>query len=120
MPKFSVIIPTYNRCEFVKNAIQSVLDQTYKDYEIIVIDDGSTDSTKDSLSSIIEQITYIYQDNRGVSSARNTGIKKSIGSYIAFLDSDDLWEPKKLELQYQFILANPDIKIHQTEDIWIR
>jgi len=101
-PKISVVIPTYNRPNQVKKAIESVLNQTYKDYEIIVIDDGSTDDTKNiivDLISVEKKIKYIYQSNQGRSAARNTGIKNSAGKYISFLDSDDLFLPEKLEVQ---------------------
>lgn len=88
----SVVIPTYNSAQYIIEAIESVLNQTYKDYEIIVVDDGSTDNTKDILRSYIEKkkIHYFYQENSGVSSARNTGSRMAKGDFIAFLDSDDI------------------------------
>lgn len=97
----SVIIPTYNQPGFLVQAIESVLKQTYKNYEIIVIDDGSTDNTKEILDSYIKnrKIKYVYQNNKRQAAARNTGILNSKGEFIAFLDHDDLWLPKKLELQ---------------------
>lgn len=93
----SVIIPTYNRASFISDAIDSVLSQTYQDYEIIVVDDGSTDDTKQVLSKYGNQIHYIYQENQRQGAARNNGIRHSTGNYIAFLDSDDVWLPQKLE-----------------------
>lgn len=91
MPSVSIVIPTFNRENFVVNAIDSVLKQSFRDYEIIVVDDGSTDRTRKVLESYGERIKYIYQENSGVSSARNTGIRAAKGEWIAFLDSDDEW-----------------------------
>jgi glycosyltransferase involved in cell wall biosynthesis len=120
MPLFTVIIPTYNRYETLKSAIDSVLLQTYKDFELIVVDDGSDDSTPLLESEYHSLLRYIRQSNHGVSSARNTGIVQSASPYIAFLDSDDLWLPKKLQEQRKFIEENPDIYIHQTNEMWIK
>jgi len=90
MPKVSVIIPTYNYKHFIQKAIDSVLTQTYKDFEIIVVDDGSTDNTGDMIESKYDRnVTYIYQDNKGASAARNKGIEASCGEYLVFLDADD-------------------------------
>lgn len=104
-PFFSVIIPTYNRAERVQAAIESVLAQTFHDYELIVVDDGSTDDTPLRLSQGYAKtgLKYIYQRNKGKPGARNTGIKFAWGEYIAFLDSDDRWKPEKLEKQASFI-----------------
>ena len=99
MNTVSVIIPTYNRCHYVPNAIESVLAQTYTDYEMIVVDDGSTDNTKAALRPYLDKIHYIFQPNAGVSAARNAGIRAASSELIAFLDSDDRWLPRKLELQ---------------------
>ena len=98
MPKVSVIIPTYNCAQYINRAIDSVLNQTFKDVEIIVADDGSTDNTSDELTPLIEDnvVTYLYQDNKGAASARNYGISNSSGKYIAFLDADDKWLPGML------------------------
>ncbi len=120
MPHFSVIIPTYNRYGLLKRAVDSVLNQTFGDYELIVIDDGSTDDTPRVEIEYRGRIIYIRQDNCGVSKARNGGILIAESPYIAFLDSDDVWFPEKLREQYDFIKSNPDILIHQTEEIWIR
>jgi len=96
---FSVIIPTYNRATFVTKAVDSILRQSFKDYEIIVVDDGSTDTTSQQLDRYGKKITRIYQANSGVGAARNAGIRKANGTWIAFLDSDDLWIEDKLEAQ---------------------
>ncbi|MEW6614110.1 MAG: glycosyltransferase [Thermodesulfobacteriota bacterium] len=120
MPKVSVIIPTYNRANFLEEAIESVLFQNYKDFELIVVDDGSTDETRNIVRRYTDEIVYIYQNKRGVSCARNMGIKNSSGEYIAFLDSDDKWSPDKLAYQMDFFAHNPDALICYTEEIWFR
>jgi len=120
MPLFSVVIPAFNRRDRVKNAILSVLAQVEKDFEIILIDDGSDDGTADIADEFRDQITYIFQKNSGVSSARNRGIINSSSPYITFLDSDDIWHIDKLRCHKEFIKNNPQNLIHQTEDIWIR
>lgn len=100
MPKVSVIIPTYNRAHLLERAIRSVLNQTFQDFELIVVDDGSTDETNKIIGIFNLDIYYIRHDkNKGVSAARNTGLRYSKGNYIAFLDSDDEWLPQKLERQ---------------------
>lgn len=103
----SVVIPTYNSQNTIIRTLSSVLNQTYKDYEIIIIDDGSTDKTKELIESFLQDkkviYKYIYQKNAGPSVARNNGVQNAIGEYIAFLDSDDEWHPKKLEMQIQII-----------------
>src|SRR4030042_587586 len=114
MPKVSVIITTYNRVHFVCEAIDSVLNQTFKDFEIIVVDDGSTDNTKEALKRYSKNIFYIYQSNKGRSQARNTGLKVAKGDYIAFLDDDDIWVPHKLEKQVAFMDSNPNIGLVHT------
>ncbi|MCK4321003.1 glycosyltransferase [candidate division WOR-3 bacterium] len=100
-PKVSVIIPTYNRANMIEETIQSVLNQTFQDFEIIIVDDASTDSTENIVKGFSDKrIKYIqHKVNKGGSAARNTGIKASTGKFIAFLDSDDWWHPKKLENQ---------------------
>ena len=98
-PRVSVIIPTYNRGSLLPVAIESVLAQTYKDYELIIIDDGSTDDTCKKLQPYIERLRYFYQDNRGVSAAQNAGINVALGKYVSILASDDVWLPTKLERQ---------------------
>ena len=100
----SVILPSYNREATIKRAIESVLKQTFADIELIVVDDGSTDHTKDVVQSIADsRIRYIYQDNAGACVARNTGIKAAKGEFIAFQDSDDSWNEYKLEKQYNLL-----------------
>lgn len=116
----SVVIPTYNRVTFLKDAIDSVLAQTFLDFELIVVDDGSTDDTPKLLSSYNNKVRVITQTNQGPSAARNRGIETAKGEWIAFLDSDDVWKPDKLKKQVQFITDNPDTKICQTEEVWIR
>jgi glycosyltransferase involved in cell wall biosynthesis len=116
MPSVSVIIPTYNRGRFIRKAIDSVLNQTFKDYEIIVIDDGSTDGTAKILKSYDNSIIYhSYQPNRGAAYARNRGIEMSRGNYIAFLDSDDFWKPEKLKKQVDFFQQHPDFGVVATQ-----
>lgn len=112
--KVSVIIPTYNRANCITNAIDSVLAQTYTDYEIIVVDDGSTDKTRELLSQRYgKRIRYIYQPHAGPSAARNTGIRASQADLIAFLDSDDIWLPEKLEIQMP-LMKDPDVIMSYT------
>ncbi len=112
MPEVSVIIPTYNRAEYVTQAIDSVLAQTYTDYEIIVVDDGSTDKTREVLEPYMDKIAYIYQENTGVSAARNRGIKAAKGDWVAFLDSDDEWLPGKLTVQIRAVERHPQLVAH--------
>jgi glycosyltransferase involved in cell wall biosynthesis len=116
----SVIIPTYNRGWIVRDAIDSVLGQTYADFELIVVDDGSSDRTPPILDAYGDRLRVIRQANRGVSAARNRGIGESSGTLIALLDSDDIWLPKKLAVQVDFFKRNPAALICQTEEIWIR
>ena len=119
-PQVSVIIPTFNRGWILREAIDSVLNQSVQDFELLVIDDGSTDDTPDILCEYGDAIRRIRQENRGVSAARNRGIAAAKGTYIAFLDSDDLWMPEKLCTQIDFFRDHPNILICQTEEIWIR
>lgn len=120
MPFFSIIIPVYNRNHLVRNAIDSVIGQTFRDHEIIVVDDGSTDETPRIEDDYRGRVRYIRQDNRGVSAARNAGLAASRSPWTAFLDSDDRWLPPKLERQARYIEEHPDITIHQTGETWIR
>ncbi len=98
MPRVSVVIPCYNQGQYIRSTLDSVLAQTYNDVEIIVVDDGSTDNTRDQLSSYMERIQYIRQPNKGLSGARNTGFQASSGEYVMFLDSDDRLRPDALAL----------------------
>ena len=118
--KISVIIPTFNRKHTLQRAIDSVLAQTFKPYEIIIVDDGSKDGTKEWLLQNYPSVQYIHQPNNGVSSARNKGIQISQGSWIALLDSDDEWMPEKLEYQRRFLEVNRDSSFCHTNEIWIR
>lgn len=107
MPKISVIIPTYNRSDLLREAIASVLIQSCQDFEVVVVDDGSTDDTRAVVRSFNSpKISYFFQENCGRSAARNTGIRLAGGEYIAFLDSDDIFMPNKLELQAGFLDEN--------------
>lgn len=109
MAFFSVVIPSYNRSDMTVDAVDSVLNQTFQDVEIIVVDDGSTDDTEEVLRVFSDRITYHKQTNAGVASARNKGIALSSGSYICYLDSDDLWHPEKLAIYKKAIDTAPDI-----------
>ena len=116
----SVIIPTYNRGWILNEAIDSVLAQDYKDFELIVVDDGSTDNTREILDSYGGDLIVIRQANKGVSAARNRGIAAAGGQLVAFLDSDDIWLQRKLSRQVEFFSSTPDAVVNQTEEIWIR
>jgi glycosyltransferase involved in cell wall biosynthesis len=116
-PLVSVVIPTYNYAHFVAEAVASVLAQTYRQFEVIVVDDGSTDNTPERLGPYMEQIRYIYQENQGLSAARNTGIKEAKGEFVAFLDSDDAWHPRKLELQMAYFAARPQASLVAAKEI---
>ena len=116
----SVIVPTYNRAHQLPRTLDSILCQSCSPKEIIVVDDGSTDETLALMTSEYPEIVFIQQQNTGVSSARNVGIKRASGDWIAFLDSDDEWLPKKLEIQMKALYENPEIKICHTNEIWIR
>jgi len=116
----SVIIPTYNRAKIIKKSIDSVLAQTYQDIEIIIVDDGSKDNTKELIESLNNpKIKYFYQENAGASAARNTGIKNASGQFIAFLDSDDVWLSEKLEKQLDVFKNNENIDIVYSGFKWI-
>jgi len=116
----SVIIPTFNRSSFLKDAIDSVLCQKGADFELIVVDDGSTDDTQKIVESFGEAVRYIRQANSGVSAARNKGIEIAKGEWLAFLDSDDFWLPQKLQIQCDYLQAKPTFRICQTEEFWVR
>ncbi len=143
-PLFSIIIPTYNRADFLKIAIESVLNQTCDDFELIIIDDGSTDHTRETVETCItspgHQVTrtpetnnarrtthddfsvirYVYQENQGPAAARNRGIEISRGEYICFLDSDDRFRSTKLEVTATFIRRYRAARIFHTQELWYR
>jgi glycosyltransferase involved in cell wall biosynthesis len=116
----SVIIPAFNRASFLKKAVESVLSQTYQNFELIIVDDGSDDDTKKILSPYTDRITYLFQENRGPASARNSGIKISKGNFLAFLDSDDVWVKEKLAVQMSQMRTNPSYLISHTQEIWYK
>ena len=110
-PLVSVIIPTYNAARHLPESIESIFRQNYPNLEIIVIDDGSTDDTKETITPYLDKITYIYKENGGPASARNMGIKLAKGEFIAFADADDLWPEDKLERQLSHFREHPDAQI---------
>lgn len=128
MPSVSTIIPTYNRPAFLREALASVLAQTYQESEILVVDDGSTNAARDATRQLVDEyaraqsrpIRYLFQPHRGVSAARNRGVAASQGELLAFLDSDDIWQPEKLARQITFFEAQPTAQICQTQETWIR
>lgn len=107
---FSVIIPTYNREELISRSIESVLSQTLKDFEVVVVDDGSKDNTEQVIRTLNDpRIVYIKQENRGATAARNNGVRHARGKFISFLDSDDIWHPLMLEKQLEKFSSDPEI-----------
>jgi glycosyltransferase involved in cell wall biosynthesis len=110
-PLVSVIIPAYNAARFVHQAVQSVLEQTYGHHEIIVVDDGSTDETREVLRRFHGRLTYLSQPNRGAAAARNNGIRAAKGDFLCFLDADDLWVLNKLQFQVDFLQKHPNIAL---------
>ena len=119
-PLLTIIIPTFNRADFLKESIHSVLSQTFTDFELIVVDDGSTDHTRD-VTLEFPKVRYVAcTENSGVSHARNLGIGMAGGRYICFLDSDDLWTQNKLETQIRWMESHVDCQVCYTDEIWIR
>lgn len=117
MPTVSVIVPTYNTIAYLPDALESILKQTFEDFEILLVNDGSTDNTEQWAKQLTDpRIRYIFQENQGLSAARNTGISEAQGQYIALLDADDMWEPTKLEQQVAYLERRPDIGMVHT---WI-
>lgn len=116
----SVIIPTFNRRDFLGPAIESVLSQSYKDFELLVVDDGSDDGTDEFVAQYGNKVRYLYQDNLGVAAARNTGIKAARHDLLAFLDSDDQFAPDKLEVQAAAMGLEPEFLVSHTDEIWYR
>jgi glycosyltransferase involved in cell wall biosynthesis len=110
MPFISVIIPTYNRLELLRETVNSVRSQTFTDFEIIVVNDGSTDGTAEWLAEQTD-IKAINQQNQGIATSRNNGAAAAQGRWLAFLDHDDLWAPTKLEVQAEYVRANPDVAL---------
>jgi glycosyltransferase involved in cell wall biosynthesis len=117
-PLVSVVIPAYNNAQYVTQAVDSALTQTYSPVEIIVVDDGSTDNTAELLAGYRERISFVRQENRGPAGARNAGIRQARGELLAFLDSDDLWFPEKLERQVPVFLKNPRVGVVHSD--WLR
>lgn len=109
-PPVSVVIPTFNRAGYVGEAVASALGQGYPSIELIVVDDGSTDNTHDTLARLAGSFTYVRQENRGVAAARNAGVDLATADFLAFLDSDDLWEPDKIERQMRVLRENPAVE----------
>lgn len=121
MPSVTVIIPTYNRSGFLKIAIESVLQQTWQDFELIVVDDGSTDNTAEMIAeNYSQQVKYIYKENGGPSTARNTGIRAAAHELLAFLDSDDRFDRCKLAKQLAAMEQAPEYLVSHTQEIWYR
>ena len=118
--KVSVVVPTYNRAYRLEETLRSVVNQTYQDFELIVVDDGSTDDTSKVMQSFPGAQYIFMEENSGVSSARNKGLAHAKGRYICFLDSDDLWDEKKLQVQVQWMEENPDCQVCYTDEVWIR
>ena len=119
--KISVVIPTLNRINTLQRALDSVINQTYKPAEIIVVDNGSSDGTLKFLREQYPKITILTENKIGVSSARNKGIKKSINQWIALLDSDDAWHPRKLEIQTSMLdRASKEYNLIHTDEVWFR
>jgi len=120
-PFFSIIIPSYNRANFLKIAVRSVLNQDFTDYELIVVDDGSYDNTKKVIDSISDKrFKSLYQSHKGVSAARNNGLGLAKGKFICFLDSDDRFCKNKLSITFSYIKKYPKYKIFHTEEIWYK
>lgn len=119
MIQVDVIIPTFNRAYLIERALKSVLNQTYRDFKIYVIDDGSVDKTAEVLKPYLSQLQYIKTENYGVSAARNRGINLSRSPWLAFLDSDDEWQPNKLEIQMQNALKG-NLPLWYCDEIWMR
>lgn len=117
--KISVIIPAFNRVSTLARAIDSVLAQSFKASEIIVVDDGSSDATSE-VAKVYPEVSLLRQNNMGVSTARNNGVMMASSEWIAFLDSDDTWHPKKLAFQVAFHKKNPDSLVSYTDEVWIR
>lgn len=112
-PLISIIVVTYNRAHFLKDALDSIQRQSFKDYEVILVDDGSTDNTKE-IAERYKGVRYIYQEHGGISKARNTAVRAAKGKWIATLDSDDLWKEEKLQKQVDYLRVHPECRIVYT------
>ncbi|BAZ22456.1 putative glycosyl transferase [Kalymmatonema gypsitolerans NIES-4073] len=120
MPKVSVVIPAYNAVAYLLEAVESVLKQTFTDFEVLIVDDGSSDGTVEWVSQIKDpRVRLISQQNQGSSGARNTGITAALGEYIALLDADDIWEPTKLQKQVRYLEENPSVGLVDTWTVLI-
>lgn len=120
MVETSVIIPTFNRLPFLLSAVDSVREQSYQDFELIIVDDGSTDGTRDYVTQLGSAVKYIFKKNGGPASARNRGIREAQGRFLTFLDSDDLWLEHKLKIQVAHMRADSESMVCYTDEIWIR
>lgn len=120
-PRISIIVPTYNRAAFIEEAITSVLEQTESDWELLIVDDGSTDDTRSILEPFLSdtRIHYQYQQNQGQPAAQNKALESARGEFICFLDSDNAWLPRKLEVQLVAMKNNPDVDIIYGDNIKI-
>jgi glycosyltransferase involved in cell wall biosynthesis len=117
----SIVIPTHNRSSHLLRAVESIRGQTFTDWELVIVDDGSTDDTRSAVSRIRDgRIVYTQQEHSGVSAARNAGIRLARRSWVSFLDSDDYWQSRKLERQIATLAAEPAYKVLYTNEIWIR
>jgi len=119
-PGVTVIVPTHNRAWCLEKTLQSILDQTFSDFELIVVDDGSTDGTSDLIEKYGSIRFFRNETSAGVSAARNLGLSEARGRYISFLDSDDRWLPQKLERQWHWMETHPQTQACYTDEIWIR
>ena len=115
LPLVSVVIPSYNRAGVVRETVDSVLAQTYGNIEVIVIDDGSSDNTAEVLAPYADRIVYVRNRNSGLAATRNAGMRLASGEFIAWVDSDDLWTPQKLEVQAGYMLRHPDVVMSATD-----
>ena len=114
-PLVTVVIPTYNRADYIAETIESVLSQTYRNIEVIVIDDGSTDGTAQVVAPFIPRVSYVQQENAERGASRNHGLRLARGKYVAFLDSDDVWLPTKVADDVAYLEARPDVGLIHTD-----
>jgi len=118
MPQVSIILPVYNCERYVEEAVESIFRQTFRDFELIVVNDGSSDGTERRLQKYLGRMTYLRQEHRGPGAARNRGLQIACGPLIAFHDADDIWFPRKLERQVEFAQAHPEYGIVATDAMW--